>query len=108
MNKYTVLQEICNLVFKLIKEKISNGTSSVKDLCEYSDTCLLTELKKQKFLNIGIGAPTSISLNNCVGNYIYEEGNDRYNNIQKGDVIKISYGAYIDDCCVTFGDTIIG
>ena len=55
--------------------------------------------------NKGIAFPTSISLNNCVGNYIYDS-NQEYNKIKNGDVIKIELGIQISGCIAILGETI--
>ena len=45
--------------------------------------------KKEKVK--GIAFPLSISLNNCTGNYIYEESMKDYNLIKEGDVVLLEW-----------------
>jgi methionine aminopeptidase len=54
----------------------------------------------------GLAFPTSISLNNCVGNYILENGQDDYNTIKDGDIVKIEVGVNIGGCIAVCGETI--
>ena len=57
----------------------------------------------------GIAFPTSISLNDCVGNYLYETSQEfeNYNTIKKGDVVKIELGVNLSGCIANLGETVI-
>ena len=78
-------------------------------MIKYSDSRIIEECDKiyKKETNKGIAFPTSISLNNCAGNYIYESGNHDYNTIKEGDIIKIELGVTISGCIAVLGETII-
>lgn len=106
LEKYIAGSKINKIVYKDIIQRIENGETSVKELCEYGTGRILEECKKvfKKGKNMQ-AFPVSISLDDCIGNYYYEEGNDKYNNISKDSVVKIEFGTDIDGCRVMFGDT---
>ena len=91
LTKYNSSAKICGIVFREIVLKISNNEMLETNLLnEYGDRRILEECSKiYKREDKNIAFPTSISLNDCVGNYIYGEGRDDYNIIKNGDVVKI-------------------
>ena len=103
LTKYHASAKICGIVLKDIIGKITSGEILETNLLnEYGDKRIKEEtdkIYKRDYKNIAF--TTSISLNNCVGNYIYEQGNDDYNIIKPGDVIKIG------GCIAVLGETII-
>ena len=107
MDKYNCPARICHKVAQQVVNKIKAGETSVKFLCEYGNTRVKEELNQvYKDVKKNIAFPFSISLNNCVGNYIYDENTPRYNTISEGDVIKYEVGVKIGSCIATLGDTL--
>ncbi len=109
LTKYNDSARICGMVMGEIKGKINNGGMlDVYELCKYGDNRIVEECakvyKKEKVK--GVAFATCISLNDCVGYYIYEEGS-RYNRIKDRDVVKIELGVNIGGCISRLGDTII-
>lgn len=109
LTRYNDSARICGIVMGEIKEKINSGEIlEVYELCKYGDSRIVEECsrvyKKEKVK--GVAFPTCISLNNCVGYYIYEE-NSRYNRIMDRDVVKIELGVNIGGCISRLGETII-
>ena len=86
LTKYNSSAKICGIVFREIVLKISNNEMLETNLLnEYGDRRILEECSKiYKREDKNIAFPTSISLNDCVGNYIYGEGRDDYNIIKNG------------------------
>ena len=109
LTKYNSSAKICGIVFREIVFKISNNEMLETNLLnEYSDRRILEECSKiYKREDKNIAFPTSISLNDCVGNYIYGEGRDDYNIIKNGVVVKIELGVNIGGCIAVLGETII-
>ena len=109
---YNSGERICKTVILELFEKMKNkellDVKKIEDFCNKRilDECeLIYDNKNIKFCNL----PTSISLNNCVGNYIYSDYEEykRYNYIQNGDVVKIEIGVNISDCIINLGETIV-
>jgi methionine aminopeptidase len=111
VTKYHTAASICGKVYSELKEKIKTSESrTTKHLSEWGNQRIQEELsqvyKKEKTKKIAF--PTSISLNNCLGNYIYDYQNENseYNTIKNSDVIKIELGVCIGGCisvlCETF------
>lgn len=110
LTKYNTCSKICRVIITELFSKIyEEDTLDVHKLIKYSDTRVIEECNKiyKKETNKGIAFPTSISLNNCAGNYIYEKENDDYNIIKEGDIIKIELGVSISGCIAILGETII-
>jgi methionine aminopeptidase len=108
--KYNDSSRICRIVITELISKIQiEDELNVYDLIKYSNQRIEEECNKiyKKEINKGIAFPTSISLNNCVGNYIYEKDNHEYNIIKEGDVVKIELGVTISGCIIVLGETII-
>ena len=110
VTKYNVAASICGKVYLELKEKIKSGERNLKDISTYGNKRITGELetmyKKEKDKRIAF--PVSISLNNCLGNYVYDyqNSNSEYNTIKDTDVIKIELGVCIGGCisvlCETF------
>ena len=110
LTKYNTSSKICRIVMEELFSKIyKEDTLDVYELEKYSDQRIEEECQKiyKKEKNKGVAFPTSISLNNCAGNYRYEKENDNYNTIKEGDIIKIELGASISGCIGVLGETII-
>jgi len=110
LTKYNESARICGVVMRDILGKIESGEMlDVYELCKYGDSRIREILggiyKKEKVK--GVAFPTCISLNDCVGYYIYESGYDRYNKIIDGDVVKVELGVNIGGCISVLGETVI-
>ena len=108
--RYISGSKICKVVLNEIIQKIQKSQILVlKELYLYGNKRLQEELllegqvilKDEK--NHSIAFPTSISLNNCVGNYLYSDDEK----INTGDVVKIQLGVNLGGCIVNIGETII-
>ena len=106
LEKYKASSKICNLVLREIILKIQKSELlCIKSLHLYGNDRIIEECNKYEKEKIrGIAFPTSISLNNCVGNFLYNE-NDAF--IQDGDVVKIQLGVNLGGCIVNLGETIV-
>ena len=109
ITKYITCSKICKNIINELVQKIYDGEDDVLELRDFADNKIIVECEKiyKKVKNKGIAFPTSISLNDCVGNYIYEKDNDRYNKIKEGDIVKIDLGVNIDGCIIILGETIV-
>jgi methionine aminopeptidase len=112
ITKYNIAASICGKVYNQIKHKILyDKERDILTLTSYGNQCILDELsiifKKEKDKHIAF--PVSISLNNCVGNYIYDYQNkdSEYNTIKTTDIIKIELGVSISGCISILADTFI-
>jgi len=108
--KYNVAAKICGKVYNILKDNIMSGkVLGLRTLETLGDEKIKDECKQvyKQLKNKGIAFPISISLNNCVGNYTYENRNDEYNIIKNGDVVKIELGVNIDGCIAVLGETIV-
>jgi len=110
IDKYRCSSNICKLVYAEILEQIlDKQILDVLALSQYGEKRIIEECKKV-FTNVkrkGVAFPVSISLNSCIGNYIYEPNNDNYNRIKGGDVVKIELGVDIAGCITILGETIV-
>jgi methionine aminopeptidase len=109
LTKYNDSARICGVVMGELKEKINNGeVLDVYELCKYGDNRIVEECNKvyKKEKVKGVAFPTCVSLNDCVGYFIYEE-NSKYNKIEDRDVVKIELGVNIGGCIARLGETII-
>jgi methionine aminopeptidase len=110
LTKYNTCAKICGTVMTEIIDKIQIGEIlNTKDLNQYGDDRIKEECSKiyKREIVKGIAFPTSISLNNCVSNYIYEEDRPEFNTIKLGDVVKIDLGVNLGGCISVLGETII-
>lgn len=113
IERYNTCAKICKGVYKKLKDIIlQEKKSELNELCKYGDEMIRQRCKdiQTNCLDKGVWYPVSISLNNCVGGYIYESNGSTVNyknKIEIGDVVKIDLGVYIGDAHVMFGDTFI-
>jgi methionine aminopeptidase len=109
LTKYNIAAGICRKVFLDIRESIMAGNVNVKDICEFGTNRICEECNKvfKKETNKGVAFPVCVSLNDCVGSYVYEKDNDKYNKLKSGDTLKIEMGVNIGGCIASFGDTFI-
>jgi methionine aminopeptidase len=110
LTKYNTCAKICGLVMDEIIAKIQKGEMlNTKDLNEFGDNRIKEECSKiyKRETIKGVAFPTSISLNNCVSNYIYEHGQHEFNTIKNADVVKIDLGVNLGGCISVLGETII-
>jgi methionine aminopeptidase len=110
VTKYHTAASICGKVYDYLKNKIINEQHrDLLQLTSYGNQCIQEELKsiykKEKDKNIAF--PVSISLNNCLGNYIYnhDNPNSEYNIIKDSDIIKIELGVSISGCISILAET---
>lgn len=107
ISKYNAAASICMNVFKFLQSEILNGTRDIALLSTQGNDRILSELSRiyLKVKDKNIAYPVSISLDNCIGNYIYDD-NEKFNTIQDTSVIKIQLGVHISGCismlCETF------
>jgi methionine aminopeptidase len=106
-DKYNTAAKICGRVYKELLQQLQNGERDVKRLCDFGTKRISEEcngvFKSAKIK--GPAYPLSISLNNCVGNYYYQEDNTHFNTINDDSVIKIELGTNIDGCIAVLGET---
>jgi len=112
LTKYNAAAKICGKVYnKLVEMIINEELLSVRELCNVGNDMITKECaniyKKEK--NKGVGFPVSISLNDCVGNYVYEDNplQHPYNVIKDGDIVKIELAVNIGGCIAVCADTIV-
>ncbi len=105
--RYNTSAKICGSVYKEIIDKIGSGERDVKSLCDFGTLRIKNECDKVfKSVKIkGPAFPVSISLDNCVGNYYYQEGYDNFNLISDSSIVKIELGVNIDGCIAVLGET---
>jgi len=110
ISKYNSAASICGIVFNKIKNVIiEENERDIKKLNVYGNNCIIEELSKvyKKETNKYIAFPVSISLNNCISNYIYDYSNieSEYNRIKESDIIKIELGVSICGCIAILMET---
>ena len=112
LTKYNAAAKICAEVYnKLVALIVNEEVISVKELCKIGNEMIIKEcdsiFKKER--NKGVGFPVSISLNDCVGNYVYEDNprQQNYNVIKDGDVVKIELAVNIGGCIAVWADTVV-
>ena len=103
-NKYKTVADIIEKTFNTLNNLMLPG-AKIYDLSSFVDDQILTELNKTyKNLKKGLAMPTCMSVNNLVCHY-HPLKNDDYE-LKSGDIVRIEVAGFIDDCCVTLGDTI--
>lgn len=109
ITKYNTAASICGKVYTKIKDKIiSQNERDILSLTNYGTECINTEFSSiYKKENKHIAFPVSISLNNCLGNYIYNHANkeSEYNTIKDTDIIKVELGVSIGGCISVLAET---
>lgn len=112
LTKYNECARICGLVMNALMKEVTSisgeNTLDVVTLCKRGNDMIESELSKvyKKEKRKGIGYPVCISLNNCVGHYVHEKNNERYNKIKSGDVVKIELGVNIGEAIAILGETV--
>jgi len=107
LDKYKVAGQIANRVMHAILEFIKPGMT-VHSICAFGDKLIVDQtngvMKKAK--KKGIGFPTCISVNNCVGHMspLPEDG-ATVPPIKEGDLIKVDLGVQIDGYVAFAGHT---
>jgi methionine aminopeptidase len=105
--KYYTASQINQSVEQFVLSEIERGIRDVKKLTSIGNDFIKQQLasvyKREK--NKFVAFPVSISIGNCVGNYIYEENNDKYNVIGDDTTFKIQFGVNIGGCIGMFSDT---
>lgn len=106
ITKYHTAAVICKKVYNELKELIKQGERDIRVLSDLGNSKIELELNKiYKKEKKYIGFPVSISLNNCVGNYLFDSEKDEFNTIKDNDVIKIELGVNIGGCISILGET---
>jgi methionine aminopeptidase len=109
ITKYNTAASICGKVYNKIKDKIiSENERNILTLTKYG-----TEFINEEFSSIykkehkHIAFPVSISLNNCLGNYVYNHTNkeSEFNTIKDDDIIKVELGVSIGGCISVLAET---
>jgi len=115
LKSYRIASSICENVYSEIIASIANGCFDIEQLTKNGD--LLVQEKAVEALQLEpdipphknskhyIAFPTSFSLNNCVGNYVYQK--DHNINIKDGDVVKVDLGVNINGCISIFAKTYV-
>lgn len=105
-DKYNTGAKICGIIYKEIVQKIRDGERDIRSLCDNGtarikeECCKVFKAEKNK----GPAFPVSISLDNCLGNYYYENGSP-FNTIRDDSVVKIELGTNIGGCIAMLGET---
>jgi methionine aminopeptidase len=107
LNNYKLAGKICKSVINILKREIlENNQNNVLQLSNLGNKLLIEEYKKTKNKeNVQIAFPTCISLNNCVGHYIFEKDNKEFNFIKQDDLVKIELGLNINGSINITGDS---
>lgn len=109
VDKYRTAGQICNTAMQAVMSVLAPG-NSVYNVCVVGDNAIneaaSTVFNKKKGLLKGVAFPTTVSVNNCVGNYSPVEEEGSYV-LQAGDVVKVDLGAHIDGCVSTVGHTFV-
>jgi methionine aminopeptidase len=105
--------KIARKVYEDVKTRINheiseNQRANLGAMCAYGNELILNETQNvyKKCKNKGIAFPVSISLNNCVGNYVTDVNNVN-DVILKGDVVKVELGVAIDGYIGIVGETFV-
>lgn len=106
LNKYFEASKIIKSVISLVETKLQNEkVMKIYDLCKFSDLLLEENTSKihKKTVN-GITFPTSISKNNCLGNFSPDSTSNETVDYEN-DVIKIKLGVHLDGYSIILGKT---
>lgn len=106
---YNQAANICGKIYNELKNDILKGERNIKTLSLKGNQRILEELssiyKKEKIGKYkNIAFPVSISLNNCIANYVYDENPD-FNTIKDDSIIKIELGVSISECISVLTET---
>jgi len=109
VDKYKAAALISNKALTYVYSLCIPG-ANVIDICKAGDQFIATEVAKiygkKQNLPKGVGFPTCISVNNCVGHFSPLES-DPPSTLNAGDVIKIDLGTHVDGFTSQFGHTLI-
>lgn len=107
LNNYKLAGKICKLVINKLKNQIlEKNQNDILQLSNLGNKLLLEEYEKiTKKNDAKIAFPTCISLNNCVGYYVYENNNNEFNFIKPDDLVKIELGLNINGSINITGDS---
>jgi methionine aminopeptidase len=102
-------------IYQEIRDHITKGletseTISTYEVSEFGNNRIREELEKvyKKCKTKGIAFPVSVSLNNCVGNYVARKMDiGSFSTIKSGDIVKIEFGISVGDHIGTIGETFI-
>ena len=75
LDKYNAAAKIAKQVYNELVTKIKGGERNVEIVNNFGEELIKSECEKiyKKEKIKGVGFPVSISLNNCVENYVYDE-----------------------------------
>ena len=110
---YNESARICGKVMNLLQQKLQEGNFplDVLELSTFGNEQILLETNAiyKKIKDKGIASPVSISLNNCLGNFLYDHTNPTsdLNKVNKGDIVKIDFGVSISGCIAQIGETFL-
>jgi len=107
IDKYTSASTIANRVLTEIMAMCVAG-ASVFDLCGHGDK-LINQYVNESYAKVklkGVAFPTSISVNNCAGNFSPLTLDDNYV-LKNNDLVKIDLGVHFDGYASTVAHTII-
>lgn len=114
VGEYNSCADICRKGLNRVMDKIKGGERDITKLMRLGNDLMNEELRRlnndynnKKEHRLCVAFPTSISVNNCVGGYIYEIDNDAFNKIREGDVVKIEMGVNLNGSMVHFGETLV-
>lgn len=113
---YNTSATICGKIYLEVKSKIllefienKIDKMDILPLLNYGNERIKqeTDCIYKKIKDKGIASPMSISLNNCIGNYIYDFDNkeNQSNFIRKSDIIKINLGVTLNGCIANLCET---
>jgi methionine aminopeptidase len=110
---YNEAARVCGKVMTEIKNKLNtcDFPLDILELSSFGNSKILEQTNAiyKKVTDKGIASPVSISLNNCVGNFIYDYANTSnvYNKINRGDVVKIDFSVSVAGCIASICETVI-
>jgi methionine aminopeptidase len=110
---YNESAQICGKVMNQLQLKLREGNFplDILELSTFGNEQILVETNSiyKKIKDKGIASPVSISLNNCMGNFLYDHTNpnSEFNKIKKGDIVKIDFGVSISGCIAQIGETFL-
>jgi len=109
VTKYKMAGDMANQILKDLIQRCTSGTS-VRELCILGDQLIVEKtncvFKKEKELTKGIGFPTCISVNNCIGHFspLLSEPDLI---LSDGDLVKVDLGVHIDGFIACAGHTVV-
>lgn len=110
VTKYRKAGDISNEALLAVTAACKPGAKII-DLCNLGDKTIEEAMGKiyngkgAKKIEKGVGFPTSISVNNCVGHFCPLEDVDAA--LKEGDLVKIDLGAQVDGYCAVVADSFV-